>query len=345
MNHPTLKDVARRAGVSVSTVSYALNEASTLPLAAATKDRVRRIAREMGYVPNGLARSLQSQASRTIGVVLGKPLTSRRYAAIVEGLARGLDARGHHLALLAESSALAAVDEVRARRLDGLVFIGHDDQGVPDDLAAAVEEYSVPFVAVDCGTPDAHARSGSVDFDYAAGVRQAFAYLASLGVRTVLYVRPDIESRAERMREDAIADERMRHPEIVVTPVSTGVTVDALARLDAEEAGWMTRAAALSARVAQALDEAGSPPSTAVLCAWGTDAEPAYQAARRHDERVRVVALAAGALSDALWPRLAYSRLPLETCGGEAGRLIVAAAAGEDAAERVLLVPELATED
>lgn len=131
-----MRDVAARAGVSVSTVSYALNDASVLPLSATTKERVRRAAHELGYVPNGLARSLQARASRTIGVILGKPLTLPRYAPVAEGLARGLRSDGFRLSLLDEVDAIGGVDDVRAGTLDGLIFIGHDDQGFRLSCAA-----------------------------------------------------------------------------------------------------------------------------------------------------------------------------------------------------------------
>ena len=330
--------------MSISTVSYALNDASTLPLAEATKERVRRAARELGSVPNGVARSLQARASRAIGVILGKPLTLPRYAAVVEGIARGLRSDGFRLSLLDETGALRGVDDVRAGNLDGLVFIGHDDQGVPDDLRGAIVEYGIPFVAIDCGPGSGGERYATVDFDYATGVRQVVAHLRAAGVDAILYVRPGIDSPAEDARALALRDEE-RASGVVVHTLTTSVTVETIARFDAGDAD-RSHHDDLVGRIAEALADVGARPErTAIVCAWGVDAEAAYRAASVHDSRVRVAALAAGSLSAQLWPGLTYSRLPLEEGGCVAARLIVAVTrgAGGDAGvpERVLLAPAL----
>lgn len=346
MGRPTLRDIATRAGFSVSTVSYALNDASTMPLSPETKALIRRIAGELGYVPNGLARSLQAQTSRTIGVILGKPLTQQRYAAIVQGITRGLRADGYYPALLDEASALSAIDEVRGRRLDGLVFIGHDDQSVPRGLAGAVAAHDVPFVAVDCGMPDADTAYPTVDFDYAAGVRQVFAHLNERGIRSVVYVRPDIDSPAEDSRAQALAAEVTQRPHLTVHTLRTGMTVDALTHVDVDDRARPSHAVDLAGRLDSVLASvADASAATAVVCAWGADAEVCYRTAIQHDSRLWVAALAHGPLSVEFWPHLVYSRLPLENGGRAAARLIIAASRGVRAEDRVLLEPELITHD
>ena len=347
MSRPTLRDVAARAGVSISTVSYALNDASTLPLAEATKEKVRRAARELGYVPNGVARSLQARASRAIGVILGKPLTLPRYAAVVEGIARGLRSDGFRLSLLDETDALRGVDDVRAGNLDGLVFIGHDDQGVPDDVRGAIVAHRIPFVAIDCGPGTGGDRYATVDFDYATGVRQVMLHLRAAGVETILYVRPGIDSPAEDARALALRDEE-RASRVDVHTLTTPVTVETIARFDAgdvDRSHHDDRVGLIAEALADLDDLGARPERTAILCAWGIDAEAAYRAASAHDPRVRVAALAAGSLSARLWPGLTYSRLPLAEGGREAARLIVAVAradgAAPDAPERVSLAPTL----
>lgn len=340
MTRPTLRDVAARAGVSVSTVSHALNDRSTLSLSDETKKRVQRIARELGYVPNGLARSLRSHESGTVGMILGKPLTSARYAAIAEGLAAGLRSHGLHLAVIDEPNSSQAVDDVRGRKLDGIVFIGHDDQGVPTELARAVGDHEVPFVAVDC-SPGDDPPYATVDFDYGRGVEEAFADFEQHGVRTVVYLRPEIRSRAEQIRTTAISEQSQTRPAMTVIPLTSGVTVELLAGLDADSSLRSPRARALATRVEEALAGAAIDlAATAVLCAWGADAEAAYRAAASLSESPRVTALAPGSLSAELWPGLTYSRLPLERAGREGARLILAAIRGDRVAERVVLAPE-----
>ena len=231
MSRPTLKDIATRAGVSVSTVSYALNDASTLPLAADTRSRIRALAQELRYVPNGLARSLQSRTSQTIGVLLNKPLTTPRYAEIAQGLSEGLAARGFHLALLDGDSAAKCVDDARGGLLEGLVFIGHDDHEVPRSLAADVTENKIPFVTLDCGPATEPGQWSSVDFDYASGVDQVLDHVVAEGIGTIVHVRPDVTSRADRARNTAL-EAAARARGLTMRIVSTGMTDALLAAVD-----------------------------------------------------------------------------------------------------------------
>ena len=64
---PTMTDVARRAGVAVSTVSYALN--GTRPISEATRQRIFDAIEELGYKPHALARGLASKRSRLIALL------------------------------------------------------------------------------------------------------------------------------------------------------------------------------------------------------------------------------------------------------------------------------------
>ncbi len=63
-----ISDVATAAGVSSATVSLALNNADAR-IPQATRDRVMRVAEELGYVPNAIARSLRTRSTRTIGLL------------------------------------------------------------------------------------------------------------------------------------------------------------------------------------------------------------------------------------------------------------------------------------
>ena len=64
---PTIRDVARRAGVSIGTASKALNQSGRLK--EETRDRVREAARQLGYRPNDMAQSLHRSRSMTVGII------------------------------------------------------------------------------------------------------------------------------------------------------------------------------------------------------------------------------------------------------------------------------------
>ncbi|MCJ1704081.1 MULTISPECIES: LacI family DNA-binding transcriptional regulator [unclassified Rathayibacter] len=343
MSRITLKDIATRAGVSVSTVSYALNDQSTVVLASETKTRIRMLARTLGYVPNGLARSLQARSSRTIGVLLNKPLTTPRYAEIAQGLSEGLAARGFHLALLDGDSADNCVEDARGGRLEGLVFIGHDDHEVPADLARAVVEHRVPFTALDCGST-ADTAWATIDFDYAAGVEELISHLREEGVTRIVHVLPQVTSRADRVRTTAMAAATSSHG-LSCLPVSTGMTDDLLTRLESDPSAGSD----YSVDITRRLDEAAAAilahdtDTTALVCSWGADVEAVYRWAAMTDAGLRVAALAGGQLDPRLWTRLTYSRLPLRRAGEIAAGLIIDARDPGTRASRITLAPTLDT--
>ncbi|MGQ9700736.1 MAG: LacI family DNA-binding transcriptional regulator [Candidatus Bipolaricaulaceae bacterium] len=79
----TIRDVARRAGVSVATVSHVIN--GTRKVAADTEARVRLAMEEVGYQPNGIAQSLRKRVTYAIGVVVSD-ITNPFFATLVRGL-------------------------------------------------------------------------------------------------------------------------------------------------------------------------------------------------------------------------------------------------------------------
>ena len=68
---PTMKDIARRAGVSESAVSFALNDRPGV--SEATRDRIRRVAEQLGWQPSTAARALSGEGAATVGLVLARP--------------------------------------------------------------------------------------------------------------------------------------------------------------------------------------------------------------------------------------------------------------------------------
>lgn len=120
----TIKDVAREAGVHPSTVSRSLDPSQWNRVTPETRERVGRVARELGYRPDILASGFRRQRSRTIGVVVpdfGNPI----YGQLIRGITLQLEREGY-LALIVETrdeadrlgETLATLD---ARRVDGII--------------------------------------------------------------------------------------------------------------------------------------------------------------------------------------------------------------------------------
>lgn len=343
MPRTTLKDAAERAQVSISTVSYALNDASHVQLAPETRARVRRIAKELGYTPNAIARSLQGRGTRTVGVVISKPLTNLRYATIVHGIGAELSERGMRMAVLSDPSADSILADCRGGLIEGLVFVGHDDAVPPAALVEAAADGTAPLATIDCGRAPEGATYSSVDFDYASGAVEMVEHLAERGITSVLHLRPELPSRAERERRSALMQALGEASSLTLQVVSTRLDD---AHIDRVDRGDQQASAEYRQRTKRALesslsDLAAPPERVAVLCSWGADVELALATATHRSPGITVAALASGWPSPTIWPGLVYSRLPLDEAGRRAASLLLAELGPEPVHERVLLPPLL----
>jgi DNA-binding LacI/PurR family transcriptional regulator len=193
----SIKDVARLARVSHSTVSRALSHSTVVN--DKTADRIRRIAREVGYRPNSIGRSLATNRTRTIGVVVttvADPFVSEVIAG-VEEVAHGRD----YAVFLANSNAdpareIAVVRSFQDRRVDAVMVMASRVGGLYMHLLA---ELNVPIVLIDNQNPGAFAHSISIDDR--GGARLAMEHLTGLGHRRIAYIgdRNGMQSDIDRM--------------------------------------------------------------------------------------------------------------------------------------------------
>lgn len=128
---PTMKDVAKRAGVSLSTVSYVLN--GTGPVAAERRERILKACKELDYTQNDAARRLRSHVVSTIGLVV-PDLANQYFAFVAEGVERAASERDV-LVVLCAPEAEGIKDSVNARllrsqRLDGVVYLAGNRSAV-----------------------------------------------------------------------------------------------------------------------------------------------------------------------------------------------------------------------
>lgn len=121
---PTMKDVARHAGVSVSTVSYVLNNSG--PVATSRRARVLDAVRVLNYTPNESARSLKRRSTSTIGLVV-PDLANQFFALVTEGVERAASERDVLVVLCAPDATERPVSHhamlLRSQRLDGVVYL------------------------------------------------------------------------------------------------------------------------------------------------------------------------------------------------------------------------------
>lgn len=177
---PTIHDIAREAGVSLTTVSHVLS--GKRPVSEALVTRVRATIDRLGYTPNVLAQRLARQEkARTIGISLpggARHLANPVFAEMVAGVADIAEAQRYQLLI----SASAQHEELAPFAHDGSVsglllceVLSHDPR------VAALQSRGVPFVLLG----HAAAAAPSADADSAAGVFEAVMYLAGLGHRRI----------------------------------------------------------------------------------------------------------------------------------------------------------------
>jgi DNA-binding LacI/PurR family transcriptional regulator len=180
---PTSADVAARAGVSRTTVSFVLN-GRDVAISPATRERVIDAARQLEYHPHAPARQLAAGTSQTIGLVLRQSPEQVAGDALLAETLRGMTAAARRAGYRVIVEALEPkggryADLLRSGRTDGLVVSGPrvDDPDLRDivrDRVPVVLQGSLPGLDV-----------SSVDVDNVAGARRAVEYLISLGHRRI----------------------------------------------------------------------------------------------------------------------------------------------------------------
>lgn len=186
VRNTTLRDVADGAGVHPATASRALNPATRGLVNAETARRVLRVADQLGYHPNPIARGLKTSKSGTIGLVI-PDLTNPMFPPIVRGIEEVLEAAGYTGLIVNTDNDLdrerILIDSLRARQVEGLVIATAVlDHPLLDELSSA----GVPMVMVN-RRPRAN-DIASVGPDDAAGIRLAVEHLAELGHQRIAHL-------------------------------------------------------------------------------------------------------------------------------------------------------------
>ncbi|GAA0672482.1 LacI family DNA-binding transcriptional regulator [Kitasatospora atroaurantiaca] len=180
----TLADVAKRAGVSSSTVSYALS--GKRPIADLTRTRIEQAITELGYHPNAGARALAGKRSHIIALVV--PLhpevhvpTMMEIAIAVTVAARE---HGHDVLLLTNNEGPDGVRRVAATGLaDGVILM---DVRLDDDRVPVLRAEQIPAALI--GLPDDPAGLSCVDHDFATAGALCADHLADLGHRDIAFI-------------------------------------------------------------------------------------------------------------------------------------------------------------
>lgn len=178
-----IQDIARAAGVSVTTVSHVFS--GKRPVAGSTRKRVTELSRQLGYRPNRAARGLRSGHTMTLGLRFpfdpGSVLLNPYFPPLVEGLSAAASEAGYGFLLipiLADGEAGSLRGLVTSERLDGVVIV---DPRVNDPLIRLIRKRRIP--AVTTGRYPGPDPLPWVDNDHPAGIVELFRHLDRQGFR------------------------------------------------------------------------------------------------------------------------------------------------------------------
>jgi LacI family transcriptional regulator len=196
---PTIKDVAERAGLSLSTVSLAINNSGYVSVE--TKTRVLNAVRELGYHPSRAARGLASKTSGNIGFILTDDHFSQAepfYTKVFLGME--FEARDHNYYILLTTVGRQFKQGgpkprfLLERNVDGVIIAGR----INERLVEYIESLGLPIVLVDYELP--RKRVSTVLIDNRKGALLATQHLMSLGHRDIGFIGGDLDHPSIRER-------------------------------------------------------------------------------------------------------------------------------------------------
>lgn len=320
----SIKDIARLAGVSHSTVSRALRHSPLIPVTTAR--RIQRIAKEAGYSASAVARSLVMRRTEAIGIVVTS-IADPFNGEVVQGLEEEANRHGYSV-ILANSQAdpereMKVVRSFRERRVDGIVVAS---SRVGAHYLPLLKELEAPVVLLNNQHPSEFAYS--VTIDNRDGGYQATRHLIELGHRRIAYLGDQfgLQSDTERFAgfKRAMAEAKLL------------VKRDYVVRGDGKPEKGRERAAELLDR---------KKPPTAIFCYNDMTALGALEeAAARGLEPGRdlsVVGFDDLFFAGLLKPGLTTIRQPMRKLGRRAMALLLALLRGEEAERTAVIRGEL----
>lgn len=142
----TIKNVAAAAGVSISTVSYALNH--TGPVSEEKRQKIMEAVRELGYVPNGMAKSLKSRKNGFIGY-FAHSLYGVVYGEVLRGIESEMDRYGQEM-IAAKCGPMQDITHISRllleRMVDGAIIFS---EKIPNDVISLLADARCPVVVLD----------------------------------------------------------------------------------------------------------------------------------------------------------------------------------------------------
>lgn len=214
-DNPTMKDVARLAGVSQPTVSYVINGSASI--SQEVKDRVFSAIRQLNYKPNYNAKALKTNNSEIVGIII-PDVVNQYYARLLQILEEDLHAKNYQM-IIYSTSYDGAIEESSVRSLlsynvHAIIILYQFTNSKCWDL---LKDYGRMVVAIEGGSYCAKLNIPCINVDSHLGGYMATRHLLGLGRKRIAYVHQnsDIDALEERRNGyiEAMKAAGLYHPE------------------------------------------------------------------------------------------------------------------------------------
>lgn len=186
----SIKDIASACGVSIATVSKALNNHKDV--SEATKVMIRETAKKLGYLPNSQARALKTNRTYNLGVLFAEQansgLTHSHFAAVLNSFKDEAESNGYDITFISRqigSNTMTFYEHCVCRNVDG-VFVACVDDFEDAEITELLNS-SVPTVTIDNKSPNCPAIVSNNEF----GMRTLVEYAYKMGHRKIAYIYGD----------------------------------------------------------------------------------------------------------------------------------------------------------
>lgn len=203
----SMKQIAEKCGVSVASVSKALNDHKDI--GESTKTRIRQTAAELGYYPNAAARTLKTNRSYNIGVLFADAansgLTHDYFSAVLESFKTEAESRGYDITFLnTHIGTRSYLEACKQRSMDGVVIACIDFER-PE--VVELMQSKIPVITIDYHSE----YCSSVISENKKGMQALTDYVISKGHQKIAYIHGDIHSPVTHIRLEAFRAALQQH--------------------------------------------------------------------------------------------------------------------------------------
>jgi LacI family transcriptional regulator len=236
----TIHDVAKRAGVSIATVSNVIN--GSAKASAKTAERVLLAIGELNYIPNNIAKSLKKNTTKIVGI-LAEDIVSFNTPHIIDGICQQCESLGYHVNVVNmrvnrkvrndaedmykdlagssefQKSVLENVNTLLSARICGLIYIGVH----PRDVSGLLPRLDIPVIYAYCHAKEpASDKTLNISYDDYQGARLAVHFIIEAGHTKIAIIAGMANSHATHRRmkgyRDALTEHSLPlHPEYILS--------------------------------------------------------------------------------------------------------------------------------